>query len=156
MSSSSHSILASIAAACCALHPAGPQAAVFRLEGGAGTHAASAWCVCVCAGHCAVHPAGRHVWHHVCAGHRRSSGWKCVQSVADMRTSSAWCVGVAATLRAVCCCAQGIVGVRFKRLIMDDTGLVPKSRAPRPPQESDYKRVVFCSGKVCGCDGVMV
>lgn len=43
---------------------------------------------------------------------------------------------------------QGIVGVRFKRLIMDDTGIMPKSREPRPPQESDYKRVVFCSGKV--------
>jgi hypothetical protein len=40
------------------------------------------------------------------------------------------------------------VGVRFKRLIMDDTGIMPKSREPRPPQESDYKRVVFCSGKV--------
>lgn len=45
-------------------------------------------------------------------------------------------------------CLQGIVGVRFKRLIMDDTGIMPKSRAPRPPQEAEYKRVVFCSGKV--------
>ncbi|KAF8071292.1 ogdh [Scenedesmus sp. PABB004] len=43
---------------------------------------------------------------------------------------------------------QGIVGVRFKRLIMDDAGLMPKSRAPRPPQEPDVKRVVFCTGKV--------
>eukprot|EP00879_Flechtneria_rotunda_P024825 GHRR01026343.1.p1 GENE.GHRR01026343.1~~GHRR01026343.1.p1 ORF type:complete len:135 (-),score=33.23 GHRR01026343.1:563-967(-) len=43
---------------------------------------------------------------------------------------------------------QGIVGVRFKRLIMDDTGLMPKSRAPRPEQEPGYKRVVFCTGKV--------
>jgi 2-oxoglutarate dehydrogenase E1 component len=51
---------------------------------------------------------------------------------------------------------QGIVGVRFKRLIMDDTGLLPKSRAPRPPQEADYKRVVFCSGKVRGADGLIV
>lgn len=42
----------------------------------------------------------------------------------------------------------GIVGVRFKRLIMDDTGLVPKSRAPRPPVEASYRRVVLCSGKV--------
>jgi hypothetical protein len=46
------------------------------------------------------------------------------------------------------CRAQGIVGVRFKRLIMDDAGLMPKSREPRPPQETDYKRVVFSSGKV--------
>jgi 2-oxoglutarate dehydrogenase E1 component len=33
----------------------------------------------------------------------------------------------------------GIVGVRFKRLIMDDTGLMPKSRAPRPPKEESFK-----------------
>jgi len=43
---------------------------------------------------------------------------------------------------------HGIVGVRFKRLIMDDTGLTPKSRGPRPPVEESYKRLVFCSGKV--------
>jgi hypothetical protein len=40
--------------------------------------------------------------------------------------------------------------VRFKRIIMDDQGLVPKSRAPRPPQEEGFKRVVFCTGKVGG------
>jgi hypothetical protein len=43
---------------------------------------------------------------------------------------------------------QGIVGVRFKRLIMDDQGIMPKSRAPRPPQEEGFKRVIFCTGKV--------
>ncbi|GBF89902.1 hypothetical protein Rsub_02606 [Raphidocelis subcapitata] len=43
---------------------------------------------------------------------------------------------------------HGIVGVRFKRVIMDDRGLLPKSRAPRPPQETVVKRVVFCTGKV--------
>jgi 2-oxoglutarate dehydrogenase E1 component len=43
---------------------------------------------------------------------------------------------------------HGIVGVRFKRLIMDDTGASPKSRAFSPPQEPEYKRIVFCSGKV--------
>eukprot|EP00877_Chromochloris_zofingiensis_P000629 jgi/Chrzof1/10567/Cz05g03220.t1_OGD[v5.2] len=43
---------------------------------------------------------------------------------------------------------QGIVGVRFKRVIMDDTGLLPKDRGFRPPQEPEYKRIVFCSGKV--------
>lgn len=42
----------------------------------------------------------------------------------------------------------GIVGVRFKRLIMDDTGIMPKSRAPNPPVEEDCKRVVYCTGKV--------
>jgi len=42
----------------------------------------------------------------------------------------------------------GIVGVRFKRLIMDDTGAMPKTRAPRPTEEESFKRVVFCSGKV--------
>ena len=31
---------------------------------------------------------------------------------------------------------------------MDDAGIVPKSRAPRPPQEPGYKRIVFCTGKV--------
>ena len=35
----------------------------------------------------------------------------------------------------------GIVGVRFKRIIMDDTGLMPKNRAPRPPAETDCKWV---------------
>jgi len=43
---------------------------------------------------------------------------------------------------------QGIVGVRFKRVIMDDSGLSPKSRAFTPPQEPGFKRIVFCSGKV--------
>eukprot|EP00197_Chlamydomonas_leiostraca_P002032 CAMPEP_0202857420 /NCGR_PEP_ID=MMETSP1391-20130828/366_1 /ASSEMBLY_ACC=CAM_ASM_000867 /TAXON_ID=1034604 /ORGANISM="Chlamydomonas leiostraca, Strain SAG 11-49" /LENGTH=1038 /DNA_ID=CAMNT_0049536215 /DNA_START=20 /DNA_END=3136 /DNA_ORIENTATION=- len=42
----------------------------------------------------------------------------------------------------------GIVGVRFKRLIMDDTGVLPKSRAPRPQEETGVKRLVLCSGKV--------
>ncbi|KAG1659263.1 hypothetical protein FOA52_008192, partial [Chlamydomonas sp. UWO 241] len=42
----------------------------------------------------------------------------------------------------------GIEGVRFKRIIMDDTGLMPKSRAPRPPVELEAKRVLFCSGKL--------
>ena len=37
--------------------------------------------------------------------------------------------------------------MRFKRVIMDDAGLLPKSRAPKPPVEPHYKRVVFCSGK---------
>ncbi len=48
---------------------------------------------------------------------------------------------------------QGIVGVRFKRLIMDDQGIMPKSRAPRPPQEEGVKRVIFCTGKVGGRRG---
>lgn len=30
----------------------------------------------------------------------------------------------------------GIEGVRFKRVIMDDTGLMPKNRAPRPTVEA--------------------
>ncbi|MEW5306228.1 MAG: hypothetical protein WDW36_008709 [Sanguina aurantia] len=42
----------------------------------------------------------------------------------------------------------GIVGVRFKRLIMDDGGLMPKNRGPRPTPELSYKRLVMCSGKV--------
>lgn len=42
----------------------------------------------------------------------------------------------------------GIVGVRFKRVIMDDQGLVPKERAPQPPEEPGFKRVLFCTGKV--------
>jgi hypothetical protein len=25
---------------------------------------------------------------------------------------------------------------------------MPKSRAPRPPQEPEFKRIVFCTGKV--------
>ncbi len=41
--------------------------------------------------------------------------------------------------------AQGIQGVRFKRLIMDESAT---DRSPRPPQEPDVKRAVFCSGKV--------
>ncbi|GMH36333.1 hypothetical protein BSKO_04201 [Bryopsis sp. KO-2023] len=43
---------------------------------------------------------------------------------------------------------HGIQGVRFKRVIMDDKGTMPKSRAPNPPAETNVKRVVFCSGKV--------
>jgi 2-oxoglutarate dehydrogenase E1 component len=39
----------------------------------------------------------------------------------------------------------GIQGVRFKRLIMDETAT---DRSPNPPVESDVKRVVMCSGKV--------
>ena len=40
---------------------------------------------------------------------------------------------------------QGIQGVRFKRLIMDES---VTDRSPRPPQEPDVQRAVFCSGKV--------
>lgn len=43
---------------------------------------------------------------------------------------------------------HGILGVRFKRVIMDDKGIMPKSRAPNPPEESNVTRVVFCSGKL--------
>lgn len=42
----------------------------------------------------------------------------------------------------------GIKGVRFKRVIMDDKGILPKARAPNPPPEPDFKRLVFCTGKV--------
>ena len=41
--------------------------------------------------------------------------------------------------------AQGIQGVRFKRLIMDESA---SDRSPHPPQEEGFKRIVFCSGKV--------
>ena len=40
---------------------------------------------------------------------------------------------------------QGIQGVRFKRLIMDESA---KDRSPHPPQVPEVKRAVFCSGKV--------
>ena len=43
---------------------------------------------------------------------------------------------------------QGIQGVRFKRLIMDES---VTDRSPHPPQEPDVQRAVFCSGKVCPC-----
>lgn len=36
-------------------------------------------------------------------------------------------------------------GVRFKRLIMDESAT---DRSPNPPQEHGFKRLVFCSGKV--------
>ena len=41
--------------------------------------------------------------------------------------------------------AQGIQGVRFKRLIMDESA---SDRSPQPPAEEGFKRLVFCSGKV--------
>ncbi len=44
--------------------------------------------------------------------------------------------------------AQGIQGVRFKRLIMDESA---SDRSPQPPQEEGFKRLVMCSGKV-RCD----
>ncbi len=40
---------------------------------------------------------------------------------------------------------QGIQGVRFKRLIMDESA---SDRHPHPPKEEGFKRLVFCSGKV--------
>ena len=40
---------------------------------------------------------------------------------------------------------QGIQGVRFKRLIMDESAT---DRSPHPPQDPEVKRAVFCSGKV--------
>ena len=40
---------------------------------------------------------------------------------------------------------QGIQGVRFKRLIMDESA---KDRSPHPPEVPEIKRAVFCSGKV--------
>ena len=43
---------------------------------------------------------------------------------------------------------QGIQGVRFKRLIMDESA---KDRSPHPPEVPEIKRAVFCSGKVRPC-----
>ncbi len=40
---------------------------------------------------------------------------------------------------------QGIEGVRFKRLIMDESAT---DRSPNPPEDASKKRVVFCTGKV--------
>ncbi|KAL0048536.1 hypothetical protein WJX82_005284 [Trebouxia sp. C0006] len=40
---------------------------------------------------------------------------------------------------------KGILGVRFKRLIMDASA---EDRSPHPPKEEGFKRVVMCSGKV--------
>jgi 2-oxoglutarate dehydrogenase E1 component len=40
---------------------------------------------------------------------------------------------------------QGIEGVRFKRLIMDESAT---DRSPNPPEDPSKKRVVFCTGKV--------
>jgi hypothetical protein len=40
---------------------------------------------------------------------------------------------------------QGIQGVRFKRLIMDEGA---SDRSPYPPTEPSFKRIIFCSGKV--------
>ena len=31
---------------------------------------------------------------------------------------------------------------------MDDKGILPKLRGPNPPAEPEFKRVIFCSGKV--------
>lgn len=42
----------------------------------------------------------------------------------------------------------GVRGVRFKRVIVDEIGILPKLRGPTPPLEPEFKRVVFCSGKV--------
>ena len=44
--------------------------------------------------------------------------------------------------------AQGIKGVRFKRVIMDESAT---DRSPNPPTEEGVKRLVFCSGKVAIC-----
>mmetsp|Transcript_20449 Transcript_20449/g.61577 ORF Transcript_20449/g.61577 Transcript_20449/m.61577 type:complete len:1082 (-) Transcript_20449:445-3690(-) len=40
---------------------------------------------------------------------------------------------------------KGIVGVRFKRLIMDEAA---RDRSPNPPVEEGVKRLIMCSGKV--------
>uniref|UniRef100_A0A7S0YTI5 2-oxoglutarate dehydrogenase, mitochondrial n=1 Tax=Polytomella parva TaxID=51329 RepID=A0A7S0YTI5_9CHLO len=42
----------------------------------------------------------------------------------------------------------GIIGVRFKRVIADDTGIMPKGREFYPVEEPEKKRIVFCTGKV--------
>ena len=41
--------------------------------------------------------------------------------------------------------AQGIKGVRFKRVMMDDSAT---DRSYNPPKEPGFKRLVLCSGKV--------
>lgn len=40
---------------------------------------------------------------------------------------------------------QGIKGVRFKRVIMDESA---EDRSPNPPVEEKFKRIILCSGKV--------
>ena len=41
--------------------------------------------------------------------------------------------------------AQGIEGVRFKRLIMDESA---SDRSFHPPEDASKKRLIFCTGKV--------
>lgn len=43
---------------------------------------------------------------------------------------------------------QGIKGVRFKRVIMDEGA---EDRSPSPPPEESFKRLIFCSGKASTC-----
>ena len=45
----------------------------------------------------------------------------------------------------LCAWLQGIKGVRFKRVIMDESA---EDRSPNPPVEEQFKRLVLCSGKV--------
>lgn len=44
--------------------------------------------------------------------------------------------------------SPALQGVRFKRVIMDESST---DRSPDPPKQPDVKRMVFCSGKVRGC-----
>lgn len=70
--------------------------------------------------------------------------WACAGARDDPHTSclDASPLVLPLPVRSATPCCAGIVGVRFKRLIMDDTGLMPKSRAPRPPEETNVKWVV--------------
>lgn len=40
---------------------------------------------------------------------------------------------------------MSLQGVRFKRVIMDDSAT---DRSPYPPEDLSFRRVVLCSGKV--------
>lgn len=53
-------------------------------------------------------------------------------------------LGTCATLHA---CQPSIQGVRFKRVIMDESST---DRSWDPPAQPEFKRIVFCSGKVRG------
>ena len=45
----------------------------------------------------------------------------------------------------MCLSTQGIQGVRFKRVIMDESAT---DRSPHPDTEEGVKRLIMCSGKV--------
>lgn len=90
-----------------------------------------------------VQTADKQIWGDCCAWKRACILDMQTGTFAGLCYASAHCERLHPSAHETA--AQGIEGVRFKRLIMDESA---SDRSPHPPEDASKKRLIFCTGKV--------